>query len=554
MNQQKQFEFLLRPVLSTEVQNLKTGLNKKAFTLVELIVVVTILAILSTIGFVSYSSYLIWVRDTNRVSNMKAISDWLELYRTKFTLPLPEDSVDIKANGSVISYQWYAWANVLESIEFSNGWKDPKDDIYYSYYLTRDKKYFQLMWFLEDEENLEASSESSLIVTSSQEWIIDYSSRFPKVYWSKLWILTDNSNIPVQEITSIALAKKIELDTTNSWTTYNLHINDGRTYSFTWYILNHKLYTLSKSWIYGPPKDCPDWFIAAWWDSTFNQVGFCVAQYEMTYMEKDSPWIPNSVWSGDPWNTYNFDEDFDGILEVWETGYWKKIISRAWDYPITDLSQSLAIDACKSMWKWYHLIMNSEWMSLTRQIELEKDNRSGWEVGNWFISNWISGDVTLWCADVKWWDTETYWNYGGKTWPLNNSCDEKRKHKLFNYQEIWDLSWNVVEWVNKANTLDWSWYATIPEAHTSLWIGWDSVRNEWIDVNFTSTFNYGPIIGKNYTNWVGGLYDLDWEDDNVFIRGGAAWNSYPGIFGLDLSWNTSSEENSAGFRCAYIKQ
>ena len=59
----------------TAHQSLKAETGLDAFTLVELIVVVTILAILSTIGFVSYSSYLIGVRDTNWISNMKALSD-----------------------------------------------------------------------------------------------------------------------------------------------------------------------------------------------------------------------------------------------------------------------------------------------------------------------------------------------------------------------------------------------------------------------------------------------------------------------------------------------
>ena len=63
----------------------------KAFTLVELIVVITILAILATIWFVSFSGYLAWTRDTNRVAQLKSMSDALELYRTKKDLPIPDD-------------------------------------------------------------------------------------------------------------------------------------------------------------------------------------------------------------------------------------------------------------------------------------------------------------------------------------------------------------------------------------------------------------------------------------------------------------------------------
>ena len=71
-------------------------MKNKAFTLVELIVVVTILAILATIGFVSYSGYLTGVRDTNRIASLTAISDGLELYRTTNDLPDPDGAIDIQ--------------------------------------------------------------------------------------------------------------------------------------------------------------------------------------------------------------------------------------------------------------------------------------------------------------------------------------------------------------------------------------------------------------------------------------------------------------------------
>ena len=89
------------------------GRGLQAFTLVELIVVVTILAILATIWFVSYSSYLAWTRYTNRTSQLKSISDWLELYRTRHDLPLPNDYVEVKSSWSLIAYQWYVWKWVL---------------------------------------------------------------------------------------------------------------------------------------------------------------------------------------------------------------------------------------------------------------------------------------------------------------------------------------------------------------------------------------------------------------------------------------------------------
>ena len=123
------------------ILNKKDAINSistKAFTLVELIVVITILAILSTIWFVSYSWYLAWTRDTSRKASLKAISEWLNLYSTNKSLPSPDEKTTKIMDGSTqIATQWYAWKNVLETISYSTEWTDPKDWTYYSYYLTK---------------------------------------------------------------------------------------------------------------------------------------------------------------------------------------------------------------------------------------------------------------------------------------------------------------------------------------------------------------------------------------------------------------------------------
>lgn len=72
--------------------------NKNAFTLVELIVVVTIIAILGTVGFISYSNYLTTARDSNRISQLTRIADALQVYTTRNSLPLPDNSVTITAS------------------------------------------------------------------------------------------------------------------------------------------------------------------------------------------------------------------------------------------------------------------------------------------------------------------------------------------------------------------------------------------------------------------------------------------------------------------------
>jgi len=166
--------------------------QKKAFTLVELIVVITILAILATIWFVSYSTYISLSRDTNRMSTIAELSKALEIYWWLYTLPLPEDYVSVKVNWETIAYQWQIWESILEKINFENWWLDPKSKDYFSYYLTKNKKEFQILAFLEEEQKTSSIINNTLAT--------DYSVFFPYVSWQKLWILLDTNNTPINKI------------------------------------------------------------------------------------------------------------------------------------------------------------------------------------------------------------------------------------------------------------------------------------------------------------------------------------------------------------------
>ncbi|MCP4523022.1 MAG: prepilin-type N-terminal cleavage/methylation domain-containing protein [Candidatus Gracilibacteria bacterium] len=185
-------------------------MGKKGFTMVELLVTITIIALLSTIGFVGYSEYLISTRDGNRTAQVHAIGQGLVLHSVKKRLPYPNTQIEVTANGEVFAYQGYAGKDVLESIDFSDDGKDPKDDSYFSYMVTKDRKHFQLMTFLEE----------------PSEEFIDYTntaySRFPMVYGKELGILTQSStNLPVNEVVNLSL------DIVNTTEEFTAHYSDS---------------------------------------------------------------------------------------------------------------------------------------------------------------------------------------------------------------------------------------------------------------------------------------------------------------------------------------
>ena len=267
--------------------------NNKWFTLVELIVVVTILAILSTIWFVSYSWYLSWVRDTNRVSQLKAIWDSLHLYTTKNSLPLPDDKINITTDWSnIISYQWYAWKNVIEAIWYTSEWKDPQDNTYFSYVVTKDRKYFQLLAYLEEEKGTTQLNSLNLVNA------IDYEIRYPHVEWSKLWILLTDTNQPIHEVETT-----IDLSSAPSWTKSILSNWETQTWSLT----------------------------------SINPLASCKRLYETRWKREDWVYTIDPEWNWTWFKVYcDMNTDWGGWTLVWTSWIWVSTDTSTvwWNYTV----------------------------------------------------------------------------------------------------------------------------------------------------------------------------------------------------------------------------
>lgn len=106
---------------------------KKAFTLLEILVVVGIIAVLVSLGFSSYSTAQKKVRDTKRKSDLKEIQEALEQYYTicNFEYPNSVSSDSVCINGQIGESIFCKLTAIMSSVP-----KDPKSGISYCYQKT----------------------------------------------------------------------------------------------------------------------------------------------------------------------------------------------------------------------------------------------------------------------------------------------------------------------------------------------------------------------------------------------------------------------------------
>ena len=124
----------------------------KAFTLVELIVVITILAILGTIAFISLQGYSADSRDSVRISDVSNMKTSLELFHLDAgKYPLPDDYDEVTFSGGVLWYQGTFWEQVLWNVSrnMSEVPLDPLMDKQYFYSVHNNKNELQILALLE---------------------------------------------------------------------------------------------------------------------------------------------------------------------------------------------------------------------------------------------------------------------------------------------------------------------------------------------------------------------------------------------------------------------
>ncbi len=233
----------------------------------------------------------------------------------------------------------------------------------------------------------------------------------------------------------------------------------------------------------------------------------------------------------------------------------RNIASAPDGYPIANISHTTAKTYCNAIGA--HLLTNDEWMTIARNAEQVGSNWTNNDVGSGalYSGHNDNGPATALPAG----DDNNGYYQTGQTTPSN----QKRTWTLSNGSIVWDFPGNVYEHVQRSvdnlgdlvtaidlppcsdGVAGWGWcqFASGGSPYVSSWTS--DVAQDKVGPSNTAWYSTQGM-GQVYTYKNG----VD-QATTVFLRG-ASWStgSSAGAFSLYLAWGTGSTNFPVGFRCA----
>jgi len=503
-------------------------MNKKWFSLVELIVAMSLVAILATISVISLTGYFEWVRDANRITQVNNIADGVALKLKDGAFLKPEWAIEIQHNSRKVSYQWYFGKTLLDKIDFSMDWTDPKFDTFFTYIISADWKYFQLMTFLEDKDSLEWIWYSWTIIENAEGMV-------PYIVWSKeIWVFLDDEIIPIHEYKT----SPMNIETTST-EIFNVILQNDKIVSGAWdglftnidnvvknfgdnvYSCASQIYSYADYIVWTPTTSNSAWQNLSSWSACYFscKMGFSFnwtnCEPAVTTQTVACIWKPaNSTW-----NTTTT------IEQTWNTSVSAFLPINQWAYNTTS-SLSECRFKCDLWYNWNSTL--GECTIPTRVFTCDiKPLNSSWNTAATINQtfNWVSwvpdetsfyslAEVTDQCAYDC--DTNYVWD------SINSQCDAWTQNVLCTTKPD-NSSWNISSTVNQV----WNWSNWIPsntsEFNTVSW-----------DCKFTCDTNYTWNAGGNTCDADTRMYACTWLPLN------AQWTTVWWEISQTWDWSTTS--------------
>jgi len=291
------------------------------------------------------------------------------------------------------------------------------------------------------------------------------------------------------------------------------------------------------------PTECPTGYVSVPGDARYGTAGgFCVMKYEAKCAATADP----TTGLTSPDTGY---QTYANNTTACTSANSKQVVSTASGYPIANISQTDAKTYCSALGTGYHLITNSEWMTIARNIEKRGENWTSSTVGTNGLYRGHSDNTPTTALAANSDDSEGYEGTGN-----SSPSQEKRTFTLSNGEVIWDLSGNVYEWNQDTikrkdephsttapdNTFGWKEFTTVDDYGTMSYASMRPSNPNWnATQNMGRLYTYNPNGDTNTTQY-------------AFLRSGY-WidTSNAGLFTLNLNGTPGSTLNGIGLRCVF---
>lgn len=521
----------------------KTNKALRAFTLVELIVVITILAILWTISFIAFQWYTGYARNAVRTSDLKNIEKVIELlYVSAWIYPSPSDSVDITYSWATLWKQWTFWQSSLVQA-WSKLSKLPKDSLTwneYSYSVTDNGREYQLSYTLEwwtiSQNNVFINQAMAWdlesiaydlwnynwLMLSVSTWWVDYVLSVPSIISSDLSItdyvsLVDNKKLVYEWFSNLADSYSWSRFKTDWW--FDLSLSNVVLYSWN-------LSDLDDVWqqvlLLKNIQEAYSWTVLESEDSSIREI----VNREINTED------PSSISKILACDIINFKLRY--FVECWNVNFITYYVSSVLNIDLWNIPW-WSIKAVYQTTDWNYWFWTDEWLAL---LDTSTNSWTYFTTDDWLLHNevlWITEgpDETIWIwtnlwisVYDQWWspewtsitvDSTDWWLLHNKILNITTAADWTIWIWTNNWISSFD-SWTWDSYTKKNNWLSSDHVKSIFEA--SDWSVWFWTDNKWVDKFFSDTVtNYDSGDWKVVDNHIQYIY----EDSNNDMRFWTVW-------------------------------
>ena len=427
----------------------------KAFTLVELIVVIIILAILWTIAFISLQGYSKDARDATRISDIATIKSWLELFQLdSWKYPLASDAFEVTYSWTTVWSQWIFWENTFKNVDaLDKAPVDPLTNKSYTYSVTLTRQEYQIAGMVEWElvsliQNTYAwDIEATAIVSWNYNGVI-----LKTLSWADCNVLSLPSIISNQESTTTDLNDILN----NQWLVYNWSNNLPSNYRWTKYKADGWFaFTSNKLLVYSDTDNCSSLHdsTSAWITNRSTLMNNIKTAYSGTLLEN----------SWNIWQYTNLD-----LNDLTATKFmWWVLVNNLFSWKI-DIGKVTSTKSCAAD-PWYS---NTTYVYGTPQaynVAWQNTNASApcyysCDLGYSWVD--CSSTMSIWTEISEvWWESVRYaGTFNGShlmvAWPVL-SLQYKTSNTYSSTTNASYYDWRLNTWVNNSTHPAWNYCANL---------------------------------------------------------------------------------------------